>query len=388
MLSPVVSHEIGWSSMFLAVVPMRIGLLPRSINQEKFYPMNQVLKIAVIGLGQQATQNHLPAIVQSRAFQLVAVADIDPAKASMVAEHYGVAGFSRVEELLDRVSIDVALLALPHHLYLGTMGDLAARGIPIIKEKPFATSLQEARQMQSLIETYHIFIGVTMQRRLNPVFQAFHQLKRRIGKIYSVEGRYVMNIPDLEQGWRASKEEAGGGALVDMGYHYIDLLVWYLGIPQHVTAHLTRGNRPKQIYDVEDTAHLAFDYQCGTSPEEKMVGSFIISRVYPHKEERLLAYGTEGIIEVERGRIRHLNSQGEEIERLERRGGWPSAAIDQLEFFAQQIRDYQPGQETCLHEHLAHVAIIEAAYESDRLGQACDPSKYLAQLQPAQGGVK
>jgi predicted dehydrogenase len=285
-----------------------------------------------------------------------------------------------VEELLNNCSIDVAIVVLPHHYYLETISSLANRGVHVIKEKPFATSVAEALQLQTLIKEKGIYIGVTVQRRFNPIFQAFHQLKRRIGKIYSIEGRYTMNIASLENGWRSSKQLSGGGALADMGYHYIDLLVWYMGIPDTVTARLSRGNRLKQQYDVEDTAHLIFDYSLYGSYEEKTVGSFIISRVYPQKEEILTVYGTAGIIEVKRGLVRRLSTSGEEIEGLARQGNWPSAAIEQLDFFAKEIEQFSQQQHGLFHAHLPQVAIIEAAYESDRTMLSCRPDKFLTTL--------
>jgi predicted dehydrogenase len=127
-------------------------------------------------------------------------------------------------------------------------------------------------------------------------------------------------------------------------------------------------------------ANASFDYPFVESQDEKTPGHLVISRVYPQKEEMLTVYGTEGIIEVARGCIRRLNCQGGEIERLERKGSWPSAAIDQLEFFATEIQQFHTGCDVPLHEHLAHVAFIEAAYESDKLGRSCNPHTYLEQL--------
>ena len=185
-----------------------------------------------------------------------------------------------------------------------------------------------------------------------------------------------MNIAKLDEGWRSSKEFAGGGVLIDMGYHFIDLLVWYMGLPTSVTARLSRGNRPEQKYDVEDTINLLFDYSLGT-PEEKVIGNFIISRVYPVKDERLTVLGTKGIINIQRGKIQRFDSNGEEIEMLERKGGWPSAAIDQLDYFASIIQDQKHVGVYDYCEHFKHIAIIEAAYDSDRKSTSCDPRDYL-----------
>ncbi|MFA5866311.1 MAG: Gfo/Idh/MocA family oxidoreductase [Phycisphaerae bacterium] len=239
----------------------------------------------------------------------------------------------------------------------------------------------EARQLLQILQSRSVYLGVTVQRRFNPIYQTFHQLKRYIGKIYSIEGAYTMNVAALDEGWRASKNLSGGGALVDMGYHFVDLLIWYFGIPASVTARMTRGNRPGQKYDVEDTVHLLFDYHLEFQYDEKLVGNFVISRVYPEKQERVRVFGTNGVVEVSRGVIRRLDTNGNEIERLERQGGWPSAAVEQLDHFAERIRQFTPGMLPDYTEHLQHVAVIEAAYESDRSGSSCRPSDVLKLIQ-------
>jgi predicted dehydrogenase len=338
------------------------------------------LRAAVIGLGKQAQEYHLPALVNSEQFKLVAVCDIESDRASKVGETYGVPAYSSAEDLLAAESFDVALLVLPHFAYLPTIKLLASSGKHVIKEKPFATSIAEARELLETLKASQVYLGVTVQRRFNPIYRAFLQLRRQIGKIYSIEGVYAMNVENPDYGWRAYKHMSGGGALVDMGYHFIDLLIWYFGLPTSVTARMTRGNRPGRAYDVEDTVHLLFDYPGDNGGAEKTVGSFIISRVYPRKEERVTAFGTQGVIEVSRGLIRRLDLVGKEVERLERIGGWPSAAIEQLDHFAERIRAFRPGDLPDYGEHLKHVAVIEAAYTSDRLGISCQPAALIAHL--------
>lgn len=334
------------------------------------------LKTAIIGLGKQMVEDHLPAAVESGNFEVMAVCDVNSEKVNDVSGKYQLEGFDNLEKMLTKMKFDVAIVAVPHHQYHSVISKLAERKIHVIKEKPFAISREEALKFHQLASQNNLFLGVTLQRRFNPIFQAFHQLKKRIGKIYSIEGSYVMNIAKLDEGWRSSKELAGGGVLIDMGYHFVDLLVWYMGLPTSVTARLSRGNRPGQSYDVEDTVNLLFDYSFD-APEEKVIGNFIISRVYPRKDERLTVLGTKGVINIQRGKIQRLDSNGDEIEMLERKGGWPSAAIDQLDYFANMIQNQQHVGVYDYCEHFKHIAIIEAAYDSDKKGTSCDPWNYL-----------
>ena len=334
------------------------------------------LKTAIIGLGKQMIEDHMPAAIESENFDVVAACDVNSEKVNAISGKYQLEGFDDIDKMLAKMRFDVAIVAVPHHQYFSVISKLADHRIHVIKEKPFAVSREEALKFHQITSKNKLFLGVTLQRRFNPIFQAFHQLKKRIGKIYSIEGNYVMNIAKVDEGWRSSKELAGGGVLIDMGYHFVDLLVWYMGLPTSVTARLSRGNRPGQSYDVEDTVNLLFDYSFGTY-EEKAIGNFIISRVYPRKDERLTVLGTKGIVNIQRGKIQRLDSNGEEIEMLERKGGWPSAAIDQLDYFANIIQDRQHVGVYDYCEHFKHIAIIEAAYDSDRKSTSCDPRNYL-----------
>ncbi|MEK7552338.1 MAG: Gfo/Idh/MocA family oxidoreductase [Patescibacteria group bacterium] len=340
------------------------------------------LRIVVIGLGKRAREDHIPAIKQSLNFDLVGVCDTDPKKAEETSAQYGVVGYTSLSELIGAEDFQVALVTIPHYAYLNVVSTLVAAGKHIIKEKPFATSVAEAKQLLHVLRNGQVYLGVTVQRRFNPIYRTFHQLKTYIGKIYSIEGAYTMNVAALDTGWRASKNLSGGGALVDMGYHFIDLLIWYFGMPTSVTARMTRGNRPGQQYDVEDTAHLLFDYHhLEFQYDEKVVGNFVISRVYPEKQERVRVFGTNGVVEVSRGLIRRMDINGKEIERLERQGGWPSATVEQLDHFAERIRQFVPGLLPDYTEHLQHVAVIEAAYQSDRSGASCHPDHFLKLIQ-------
>ncbi len=283
--------------------------------------------------------------------------------------------------MINTQDFQVAVVSIPHHAYLNVITTLVTAGKHIIKEKPFATSVAEARQLLQILRGGSSYLGVTVQRRFNPIYRTFHQLKKYIGKIYSIEGAYTMNVAALDEGWRASKDLSGGGALVDMGYHFVDLLIWYFGMPTSVTACMTRGNRPGQKYDVEDTVHLLFNFHLEFQYDEKVVGNFVISRVYPEKQERVRVFGTNGVVEVSRGLVRRLDVNGNEIERLERQGGWPSAAVEQLDHFAERIHQFVPGGLLDYTEHLQHVAVIEAAYESDRSRTSCHPSDMLKLIQ-------
>lgn len=331
-------------------------------------------KIIVVGLGHQSLDDHIPAISESERFELVGVVDIDEVRASEVGSAQSVPFATDVTVLLGILDYkpDAALVAVPHNGYLPIIKLLAEQNIHIIKEKPFAVSVEDALQIKELIETNNITLQVTLQRRFNPIFNSFQQLIKRIGKLHSIEARYTLNIARLDEGWRASRLYSGGGALVDLGYHYIDLIVWYFGLPDSVTCKLSTGNRDGQVYDVEDTAFLDFSYNDSGADNERILGSLIVSRVYPDKEEMLVAYGSKGSVAVRRGQVVRRDTSGNEIECLTRTGSWPSALVDQLDEFASYIVSGEHNGDVEAR-YLEQVALVNAAYKSADLHQSQNP---------------
>ncbi len=343
---------------------------------------DKILNIIVIGLGHQSLEDHLPAIHTSKKYNLVGVIDIDKKHAKKIAKEYNVVFAQTYSELKSKIDIeiDVALIAVPHSEYLKIIREVAADGIDIIKEKPFAVSLKEALELKNIVEQNNISLFVTLQRRYNPIFKSFEQLVKRIGKIYAIEARYTMNISDLASGWRAVKDVAYGGALADMGYHFIDLIIWYFGLPDSVTCKVSTGNRANQQYNVEDTVFVDFSYNDIAEDDKRILGNLVVSRVYPRKDEYLVAYGSEGSVSVKRGELIRLDVAGQEVEHLLRLGGWPSAIIDQLEDFYEKIisKGYK-GK--IIEDYMEQVSFLEASYISAETHKAENPIKYFNQLE-------
>lgn len=342
------------------------------------------VSLIVVGLGHQSVDDHLPAIRQTDMLRLLGVIDVDSSRARAIGAAEGVPFAGDTTTLLANLEEppDAALVAVPHASYLPLIAELVEHGIHIIKEKPFATSIADAVALSRLVAASEVSLQVTLQRRFNPVYRSFEQLIKRIGKLHSIEARYTMNVCQLDEGWRASRLFAGGGALIDLGYHYIDLIVWYFGLPDSVMCRMSRGNRDGQAYDVEDTALMQFAYNTDGDESEVILGSFVVSRVYPGREEALVAYGSKGSVSLQRGRLVRRDIDGNEIECLERTGSWPSALVDQLEAFAANIQQREHCG-TIEDRYLQQVALVEAAYESARSGRPCDPHSVLRGLRRA-----
>jgi predicted dehydrogenase len=341
-------------------------------------------RVALVGLGKQAFTDHLSAVLDSNIAWLEAICDTNQellAARSDELKTRGITGFSSfdsMESLANNCEIDIVILCLPHFKYKEAIDLFSRKGIHVIKEKPFAMSLTEAIDIHEMVSSREVKLMVAVMRRFHPVFTTFRQMRGRIGRVYAIEGRQSLNVDRLDQGWRAAKEKAGGGALLDLGYHMVDLLVWYFGLPSSVSARIGTAARDKQTYDVEDTAFILFDY---VGPQITSVcGSLLVSRAFPKKQELLRVLGTKGVIELSREYIARLSLNGETIERLDRTENWPSACIDQLDYFCDYVAGAEFRKELDYTRHFAHMAFIEACYRSAAERRSIEPAQLLAHL--------
>ncbi len=208
---------------------------------------------------------------------------------------------------------------------------------------------------------------VTLQRRFNPIFSTFTQLMRSIGQPFFVEARYSMFVDNPDKGWRGNKDKSGGGCLIDMGYHMIDLIIWYFGLPDNLHAEFRTLARPLKYYDAEDTATVLFRYS-----EKGLFGTLLVSRYIPPKTEYLRLIGTNGIVEVRKGELLRYKNSGELVERLIRDNAWPTAAVTQIDYFCDVIETKQPNIGNANY-HLQHMSFIEACYRSQKLCRFVNP---------------
>ncbi|VVB60736.1 UDP-N-acetylglucosamine 3-dehydrogenase [uncultured archaeon] len=328
------------------------------------------LKTAIIGLGHQATEDHIPGLKESQFAELKAICDIDEPKLKECEKKLNVNGYVDYKELLGSEDLDFIIVATPHNIHKEVLEEAAKRKVNVLKEKPFARNLKEAFYFKKLCDESGIVLTTTLQRRFNPIYTTFFQLVDQIGEPFFVDAKYTLFVDNLQEGWRGSKEEAGGGCIIDMGYHMIDMLIWYFGLPDKVHAEFSSKAKPEEKYDAEDTASILFSY------ENDLYGSLILSRYYPPKTESIKVIGSKGIIEIDRGSIKRLKSNGEVAESLTREYSWPVAAANQIDYFCRVVNGDRENIGSPKY-HLKHVSFIDACYESKEKGKYVNPKELL-----------
>ena len=335
----------------------------------------KIINISFVGLGNQSRE-YMNIIQFMENVKISSVCDLNQKIAQQVSIEYSTTYYTSVDEMARNGDYDIIILCLPHSEYFNAIRSLARPGVRFIKEKPFASSFSEAKILLDLIDTKLCTYDVLLRRRFNPAYQFVADSIDRIGAVYSAEFTYTLAIDRLDEGWRAKRDIAGGGALIDMGYHLIDLVIWFLGMPEIVMARTSGSAKPDQKYDVEDTAHLLLAYEPTTRRPNPLSANLLISRSYGEKGEKVRIVGTNGVIVADPRGATLLSHDGQIIEHH-------GNSVETAEILNRQLAaliqasNSPTTQDSANTDPLLHHAIIEAAYHSSKTGGAVPTSGLL-----------
>ncbi|MBI3282057.1 MAG: Gfo/Idh/MocA family oxidoreductase [Acidobacteria bacterium] len=212
----------------------------------------------VVGVGDIATKRVIPAIQAEARSRLAGVVTRDPAKAAV----YGVPGWATLEQGL--AEADAVYVATPVALHAPQTMDALRAGRHVLCEKPMALTCAQALEMQRTAEENGRTLGIAYYRRCYPKVQRALELIRQgaIGRPVFAEltCHDWFNDEDGRRGWLLDPRMAGGGPLLDIASHRIDLLNFWFGAPGRV--HAQRSNLVHHTA-VEDNATVMVEYDSG-----------------------------------------------------------------------------------------------------------------------------
>lgn len=185
------------------------------------------LRVAVVGLGWAGRTIWLPRLTEHAAYRVTTVVDPDPAAKATVPEG---AVLLADADLLEADEVDLAVVAVPNHLHAPVAERLLARGIAVFLEKPVCLSVAEADRLAVAERAGGgvLLAGSAAAQRAD--VRALAELARDLGPIRHVDLSWVRarGVPD-GGGWFTSRRLSGGGALVDLGWHLLDVAATVLG---------------------------------------------------------------------------------------------------------------------------------------------------------------
>lgn len=205
---------------------------------------SEPLRVGIVGGGAITQVAHLPVLKKMRTVEIQAICDIDQQKARALADRFGVKdAFDDIEDLLKFETLDAVVICSPTHLHESHIQAALSAKLHVLVEKPLAMSAASVQRIMRAVERQDRVVMVGMNHRYRPDVQIVRSFVQsgELGSIESVRGSWHVFRPGRAQlGWRLRKDQAGGGAMLDLGLSILDLGLWLGGssTPVRVSASL------------------------------------------------------------------------------------------------------------------------------------------------------
>ncbi len=342
--------------------------------------MSSTLRVGVIGLG--IGRHHVKAFSELEESTVTAIADMDESRLKEFGDQYNVEKrYTDGYEMIEKESLDIVCVATPNKFHKPyTLAALKA-GAHVFCEKPMAMNAEEAEEMLAVSKETGKRIMIDFSYRFTPQSQ---QLKKEIesgllGDIYYADTKWLRRrgLPGFG-GWFGQKELSGGGPLIDLGVHRLDLALWLMGYPRPtwvlgsiydpIAKRLSSHQNKK--FDVEDFAAAMIKFDNGATL------NLTASWASNIKEKELMStrlLGTDG------GLLQYNLNEGYEFDAelyIERNGcqfnmkphGHIPDTVDAMTHFAKSIISDTPHIATG-EEGLRVMKILDAIYASAAKGE-------------------
>jgi predicted dehydrogenase len=200
--------------------------------------MNKI-KVAVIGCGTIANTAHIPAYIANPNAEIKYFCDINLQQAEKAVKEYGVGiAIADYHELLKDPEIEAVSVCTPNNVHSTITIDALRAGKNVLCEKPAARTYTEALDMQKVQHETGKVLNIGVVNRFNTGVNIIKKMieNGELGEIYHVyvSFRSQRSIPGLG-GAFTTKEIAGGGALIDWGVHFLDIVMYCTGDPDPQT---------------------------------------------------------------------------------------------------------------------------------------------------------
>jgi predicted dehydrogenase len=316
---------------------------------------NEPLRFALVGAGGIA-QSYVEVFRGCASARVVAVADprLDVARAA--AAGLGCQAFASLDDLLDGVDVDAALVCTPPVTHVDICLHLLSRGIPVLCEKPLTLDLSSARKLLERSEETGVLLTMAAKfRYVDDMIRAKSIVDSGIlGEIVLFENVFASRVT-MAGRWNADPETSGGGVLIDNGTHSVDVARYFLGPISEVMA--VEGKRVQQL-PVEDTARLF------VLSSDRVHGTIDLSWSLDKEVDSYIEiYGSNGTITVGWRESRYRQASSPDWVRF-------GSGYDKIDAMRRQVANFcgaLHGREQLLitaEDALASVAVIEAAYAS------------------------
>jgi predicted dehydrogenase len=273
--------------------------------------MKDGVRIAVVGAGAIAQLTHIPVLSKLRGASLVALCDIDRAKARALADRFAIPDvFSDFEELLESDELDAVVITTPNHLHEPHVLSALRAKLHVLCERPLSLTSRGVERCLNAAAKVDRRLVVGTNLRFRTDVQALDQFMRNgeLGQITSIRAGSLV-LKHGTDGWRARRAESGGGAFLEHGFPLLDLALWLSDskAPVRVSSSMRRG---RAAGSVEDEMQVLLECENG------LTISFDVSWSYVGDSERwwFEAHATRGSAQLAPLRVtKELNGRAVDV---------------------------------------------------------------------------
>ncbi|MFD2571843.1 Gfo/Idh/MocA family protein [Spirosoma soli] len=283
------------------------GLLTQS-NLVLGEPKPKKLGVALVGLGNYATSQLAPALLETQNCYLTGIVTGSPDKAKAWAENYNIPAkniynYQTFDQIRNNPDIDVVYVVLPNFMHAEYTIRAAQAGKHVICEKPMAMNATEARQMIGACEKAGVQLSVGYRLYFEPRHLEMRRLaaEKTFGAVKVIESGLGFTVPGPNS-WRLNKKIGGGGAIMDLGVYAIQGARRTLNEdPISVTAQAFTFDNVN-FKDIHETVFWQFEFPSGAVAHSSTTYSSYVDRLYTtcergwfKLEPSFNATGTQGI---------------------------------------------------------------------------------------------
>jgi predicted dehydrogenase len=223
--------------------------------------MSEKLRLGIVGAGAIAQVGHLPALKRVKDVDVVGICDNDLVKARALADRFGIPdAYGDIEELVEYDALDALLICTPNHLHESQITAALAAGVHVFVERPLALTAAGAQKIVKASQKHDRIVMVGANHRYRPDIQQIRSFiqTRELGDLESIRAWWFMaRSGRASLGWREKRDQAGGGAMLDLGLSLLDLSLWLAGFPAVERVSAVLPERREKGVEPSGTAMIA-----------------------------------------------------------------------------------------------------------------------------------
>lgn len=249
-------------------------------------PAPKKLGVALVGLGNYATNQLAPALQETQNCYLAGIVTGSPEKAKVWSSKYAIPAkniynYQTFDQIRNNPDIDIIYVVLPNFLHAEYTIRAAQASKHVICEKPMAMNANEARQMITACEKAGVQLSVGYRLYFEPHHLEMRRLvaEKEFGQVKVIESALGFTVPGPDS-WRLDKKIGGGGAIMDLGIYAIQGARRTLNLdPISVTAQAFTYDKA-HFKDVHEMVFWQFEFPGGTIADCRTTYSSYIDRLY------------------------------------------------------------------------------------------------------------